>query len=81
MDTKASFMASLKAGSLKYESLDREEIKVTMFGDTALVTCKATVRLMSKGQPVTLVMRLLHVYVKEKGRWQMVAHQSTRLNP
>ncbi|HWQ31412.1 MAG TPA: nuclear transport factor 2 family protein [Blastocatellia bacterium] len=79
VDTKASYIAGLKSGNTKYLSLDREEIKVRIYGDTAIVTCKAAIRLLNKEQSVSFTARLIHVYVRQGGRWQMVAHQSTRL--
>jgi ketosteroid isomerase-like protein len=34
---------------------------------------------MNKGQPFNAQMRLLHVWVKEAGKWVLVAHQTTRI--
>lgn len=79
VDTKTSYLASLKAGATKYQSVDRDEIKVSIYGQTALVTCRADIKLLNRGQPVSLTLRLLHVYIRQGGRWQMVAHQSTRI--
>ncbi|HZS07031.1 MAG TPA: nuclear transport factor 2 family protein [Blastocatellia bacterium] len=79
VDTKASYIANLKAGNTKYESLEREDIKVALYGDTAVATCKATIKLVNKSGPTTLVTRVIHVYVRQQGRWQMVAHQTTRI--
>lgn len=79
VDTKASYLAGLKSGNIKYLSLDRDEIKVSLYGNTALVTCRAEIKLLNKEQPVSLTVRLLHVYIRQGGRWQMVAHQSTRI--
>lgn len=79
VDSKASYIGNLKSGNTKYQSLDRTEIKVSVYGSTAIATCRAEIRLLSKGQPVNLTARLLHVYIRQNGRWQMIAHQSTRL--
>lgn len=86
VDTKESYITNLKAGKPKYESVESEDVKVSSYGEhTAVVTSKATVKLTSNGTTSVLVMRLLHVYVKQPAaagqpsRWQMVAHQTTRL--
>ena len=80
VDTKATYISNLKAGRPKYESVDREDVQVSVYGDhTAVVTSKATVKLTSNGTTNTLVMRLLHVYVKQPAGWRLVAHQTTRL--
>ncbi|MFN7947643.1 MAG: nuclear transport factor 2 family protein [Blastocatellia bacterium] len=79
VDTKASYLAGLKSGNTKYLALDRDEVKVRIYGNTAIVTCKAAIKLLNKEQPVNFTARVLHVYIRQGGRWQMVAHQTTRL--
>lgn len=78
-DTKAIYIANLKAGKTKYESLVREDVKVRVFGNTALHTSKTNIKLVSNGQPQAFAVKMLHVYVKEGKNWRMVAHQTTRL--
>jgi len=76
-DTKASYIAKIKSGATKYESLKRDDIKVRVFDDTAIVTCHWVVQTVSGGNKINTNARYIHVYVKQKGKWQMVAHQST----
>lgn len=78
-DTKAIYIANLKAGKTKYESLVREEVKVRIYGNTALHTSKTNIKLVSNGQAQSFAVKMLHVYVKEGKNWRMVAHQTTRL--
>ncbi len=79
VDDKAKYIANMKAGTTKYISIDREDIKANVYGNSAIVTCKATIKLKSNGEDRTIIARMIHVYAKLKGRWQMVAHQTTRL--
>ncbi|HEX4951324.1 MAG TPA: nuclear transport factor 2 family protein [Blastocatellia bacterium] len=78
-DTKAEYIANLKAGKTKYESLVREDVKVRVYGNTALHTSKTNIKLISNGQPQSFSVKMLHVYVKEGKLWRLVAHQTTRL--
>ena len=78
-DDKATYIANLKAGKTKYESLVREDVKVRVYGNTALHTSKTNIKLVSNGQPQSFTVKMLHVYVKEGKNWRMVAHQTTRL--
>lgn len=78
-DTKAIYLANLREGKTKYESLIREEIKVRVYGNTALHTSKTNIKLINNGQPQAFAVKMLHVYVKEGKTWRMVAHQTTRL--
>ena len=75
VDDKAKYIAALKAGTPKYLSLDRDNIKVNVYGDSAVVTCHVLIKLSDR----TVDARMIHVYAKLKGRWQMVAHQTTKL--
>ncbi|MGH9801168.1 MAG: nuclear transport factor 2 family protein [Blastocatellia bacterium] len=76
-DTKATYIAKIKSGASKYQSLKRDDIKVSIFGDTAVVTCHWLVVSVGDGKTHNTNARYIHVYVKQKGKWQMVAHQST----
>lgn len=76
-DTKASYVAKIKSGASKYQSLKRDDIKVSIIGDTAIVTTHWLVVSVGGGKTHNTDARYIHVYVKQKGKWQMVAHQST----
>jgi len=75
VDTKATYIDSLKTGKAKYESIERDEVKVRFYGDTAIVTCRSVIKVNKN----TINARYIHVYVKQKGAWRMAAHQTTRL--
>ena len=79
LDSKRSYIDKLKSGASKYQSVDRDEIKVAVHGDTALVTCHWTPKSMSNGNQTNTNARYLHVYVKTKDGWKMAAHQSTSI--
>ena len=62
-----------------YDKLDREDIKVSVFGDTAVVTTHWRVTSHSGATVHNTNARYVHVYSRIKNRWQMVVHQSTRI--
>jgi uncharacterized protein (TIGR02246 family) len=76
VDDKTSYMAALRNGKTKYETIDREPARVRIYGDTALMTGTAVVGL--RGRPEKLPLRYTLVYVRQGGQWRMVAWQSTR---
>ena len=79
-DTKASLLASLKAGRLKYKSIDPGQPLVRIYGSAGILTGTATVQVDSATiGPAPFQILYTDVYVKKAdGRWQPVAWQSTR---
>ena len=78
-DGKASYIKKIRDKASIYDKLDREDIKVSVFGDTAVVTTHWRVTSHSPTQIHNTNARYVHVYSRIKGRWQMVVHQSTRI--
>src|SRR5437763_5129069 len=75
--SKAEMLATAKA--TKYESVDYDDLKVTVFGDTAIATgtfkAKGTD---SSGKPMDVEERFTDTWVKmPNGKWQCVASQGT----
>lgn len=80
VDTKESYIGNLKSGKAKYLKLDHSEIKVQLLSkDTAIAIARASVVTVSNGKESPANLSLLHVYVKRGGHWQMVAHQSCKV--
>jgi uncharacterized protein (TIGR02246 family) len=77
--TKAQRLAAIKSGELKYESVSVDEVNIRSYGDTAVVTDRATVKLQDKGQDLSGQYRVTLTFVKMKGAWQLVAAQNTRI--
>jgi ketosteroid isomerase-like protein len=80
VDSKASYIDAIKSGATKYESMKRDDIKVSVYGETAVVTCHWEVHISSKGNKIDMNARYLHVYVRHKDGWRLVAHESTRIS-
>jgi ketosteroid isomerase-like protein len=76
---KATFIAELKTGDFKYVSIEAEEPRIKVFGDTAIVTSRAGMRVINKGAPAQIRIVYTNVHLRRNGSWQMVAWQATRL--
>ena len=76
---KAAFIADLKTGDFKYVSIDPEKVQVRVFGETAVVTGSAGMRVVNKGAPAQIRIAYTTVHVRRGGAWQMVAWHATRL--
>lgn len=78
-DSKRVFIDNLKNNVRKYTSLDYESSEVKVIGNTALLTAKGRLKVTTNGQPTDSKISFLHVYLKRNGAWQLVGHQSARL--
>ena len=76
---KAQMVSAYESGSIKYESVKLDDLKVHAYGDTAVVTGRSTVKGTDNGKDISGQFRYTRVYVKRQGRWQIVATQSTRI--
>jgi ketosteroid isomerase-like protein len=76
VQTKSEYIAAVMKGPPHYESMTYGEMKIRIYGQTAVLTAFADIKLTS--QPMFRV-RTLHVYVENGGHWQLVAHESTRV--
>ena len=81
VDTKVSYLNAIKSGATKYQSMKREDIKVQVYGQSAVVACHWEVHVLAGTNKIDTNARYLHVYVHQKDGWKMVAHQSTKITP
>jgi ketosteroid isomerase-like protein len=57
-----------------------DDAQVHVYGDTAVVMVRSTYKSRSKeGRVIEVPTRFMHVWVRQKGRWQLVAGSSTRI--
>jgi ketosteroid isomerase-like protein len=76
---KAQFIEELKSGALKMESSKNADMKVQVYGDTAVVTYRSTDKGTDKGTDISGHYRWTDVFVKRNGRWQIVSTQGTSI--
>ena len=79
LDTKESYIGSLRAGNSRYLTMDMSEVAVRSLGDTALINAKFNARVQVRDREVNPQARVLIVYAKRDGRWQMIAWESTSI--
>lgn len=80
MRDKEAELADMKPSpDYAMEGYELDDINVRVFGDTAVATGRATLKVAFRGQSNTSVFRYTRVYVKREGQWQAVAQQLTRL--
>lgn len=79
LKNKADIVSELKAGDLHFDVMKFDDIRVRVYGDTAVTTGLATTKGRSKQGEISGEFRYTRVYVKRQGAWQLVAFQGTPL--
>ena len=77
--TKALDIEEVKSGVYTLESLVGDEMKVHIYGDTAVVTGRSKSKGRYKGKDFDSQYRWTDTWVKIEGRWQCVAGHSSRI--
>jgi len=77
--TRAQARDSVTSGDYALESAELDDMKVRVYGDTAVLTGRSTEKSRYKGQDVSGQYRFIDVFVKQGGRWRVVASQATRI--
>ncbi|MGH8597582.1 MAG: nuclear transport factor 2 family protein [Gammaproteobacteria bacterium] len=76
---KADDMKTLKSGTSAFKSFVVDDMKVTVFGDAAVVIGRVTLQGSYIESDMTGVFRFTDTFVKRDGRWQCVASALTRV--
>jgi ketosteroid isomerase-like protein len=76
---KTETIAFFKSGDLKFESSKMEDMKVNVYGNTAIVTYKTVDKGKIKDQDISGTYRWTDTWTKIGGKWLLVAGQGTRI--
>lgn len=75
---KARFLGVIRSGALSHESMESTDLKVRVYGNTAVVTGLTTSKGKFMGQDFISCERATDIFVKQADRWQCVFTQLTR---
>ena len=75
---KARFLEVIRSGALSHESMKSTDLKVRVYGNTAVVTGLTTSKGKFMGQDFISCERATDIFVKQADRWQCVFTQLTR---
>lgn len=78
---KAAFIKVVQSADGRYQSVQASDITVRLYRDTAVASCLWSLRAVTKGQPVSSQIRVIHVYLYGGGGFHVVASQATPLPP
>src|ERR1051325_5297569 len=78
VSTKKQLIEGIKTSEAEIEPFNTEDVRVRVYGDTAVTTGRFTQKIRYRGKEYVNTFRYTDVYVKIQGRWRGVAEQPTR---
>jgi uncharacterized protein (TIGR02246 family) len=80
--SKSQVISDFTSGTLRFQSITTAEVEVRVYENTAVETGLSTMSGQDKGKAVPRDTRFTRVWVKQQGRWRLVAnHYSVRITP
>jgi ketosteroid isomerase-like protein len=76
---KAQQIAFTRSGDLKLESGRSDDVRVRVYGDTAVMTGRFTAKGQFRGEKIEVHERYTAVWVRSRGRWRLVAEQGNEI--
>jgi len=73
---KAEFLKSIKDPSVKYTSMNNDNVAVFMYGNTAVVAGAYHLKGTKSGKPYQAHGRFTDTWIQSNGKWQCVASSS-----
>lgn len=77
VETKKQSIASISSKVLRYVSIQPSDVRVRVYGDTAVATGRVAMSVNARGRELELLNLFTAVYVRQGGEWRLTAWQST----
>jgi ketosteroid isomerase-like protein len=77
---KATFLELVKSGVLKHDVMTSEDMRVRVYGDTAVTVSRGVSGGTYQGRPFREVERVSCVFVRQEGQWRCVLTHLSRLS-
>ena len=77
--TKPQVISDFTSGHLKFQSITTDDVQVRVYGNTAVETGRSTMNGQDRGKIVPRDNRFTRVWVKQQGRWRLVANHYSLL--
>ena len=78
---KAQVISDFTSGDLKFQSITTDDVRVRVYGNTAVETGRSTMIGQDRGKAVPRDNRFTRVWIKQVGRWRLVSNHYSSLIP
>jgi ketosteroid isomerase-like protein len=72
--TKPQVISDFTSGNLRFQSITTDDVQVRVYGNAAVETGRSTMNGQDKGKTVPRDTRFTRVWIKQQGRWRLVAN-------
>ena len=76
---KPQVISDFTSGDLKFQSITTDDVQIHVYGNAAVETGRSTMIGQDKGKAVPRDNRFTRVWVKQQGRWRLVANHYSSL--
>lgn len=79
IESRTEYLDRLKQGKQRYDTFEYEKTRVNVYGSSAVM--HSVLRITGKNDSGAFNdhLMMMHLWVKQGGRWRLVAHQTTRI--
>jgi len=81
VDTKASYIDSMKSGTVKYRVMRRSDVKVRTYGCVAIISGLGNFDVTVKGQDMAVEIRFHSIWAKRGNGLEFISWEATRTPP
>lgn len=79
LETKADIIAMRRSGTVKFTQMDLSDVKIRIYGNTAVVTSRVDVQGKNGDRDIGGHYRYTRVYNNRGGQWKIVSFEASRL--
>jgi hypothetical protein len=78
--TKAQSLSFLRSGRMKFQRYETSDIRIRVYGDSAVVSGRLQRTRTIEGKQINDNWQFTKMYVRQDGRWQVVAFHSSTID-
>lgn len=80
VDTRKTYLDKLRSGRQLYKTMDQRNVTAQTHGDTAITHSWMHVTGTNQSGAFDDKVMMLHVWIRQNGRWLLAAHQTTKVD-
>lgn len=78
VDSKQSYIESMRSGAVKYKIMQRSDVTVRTFGCVAILTGQGNFEVRANDKDLSVELRFHSIWAKRDGKLQFISWQATR---